>query len=174
MPDSALLVITTSLRTISSASTSSSRTTRDRSIRRRSTRAAPSTTEASASESSGRVVSVRKPRLPKLMARIGGSESDRAIRRAMPRRVPSPPRTRMRSVVSGRSAASQVLMPASPVISAVARSTTGSICRLSSHATTSVTTCAAASSPVLATIPTRAIVERDDSDTGALAPGARR
>ena len=53
--------------------------------------------------SSGSVISVRKPRLPKLTPRIGTSSPACAIRPAMPISVPSPPSTTTRSQAFGRS-----------------------------------------------------------------------
>ena len=79
MPESALFVMTTSLSTICSSKVADRRSVRDRSIRRSSIPAVPSTAEASASNNSGKVISVKNPRLPKLTARIGGSALVAAI-----------------------------------------------------------------------------------------------
>src|ERR1035437_1130714 len=109
---------------------------------------------------SGSVTSVRKPRLPKFTPRIGMPEPASPMRSAMPRSVPSPPRTSTRSTSSTSARLSATLRPgAGGMSAAVAVSKTAVTPRASSQAEISSRCGAAARKWDLATIPTR--------DTGA-------
>jgi hypothetical protein len=104
------------------------------------------------------VISVRKPRLPKLTPRIGTPDPASPIQSAMPSSVPSPPSTSTIPTPRARACLSATIRDAEEGISvAVSVSKIGVTPRSSSHFAISTRWVAAALRCALAMMPTRVI-----------------
>jgi len=119
------------------------------SVIRRSTSYSPASTRASVACASSVVISVRKPRPPRLIPRMGVSRSP--TRRAMLSKVPSPPSTTIRSAFAASCSRSVASAPSCAATSGSARVAR---CRPRSHIASSCAIAIARGRSRRTTIPT--------------------